>query len=77
MKDMLLFLVRELVDHPDDVRVEESYQDDTRMTLTIHVNEKDMGKIIGKGGRIIKALRDLIKLTATKHNMYVDVLLAE
>ena len=37
----------------------------------------DLGKIIGRGGRIIAALRDLIKIVATKHNTYADVEIAE
>jgi predicted RNA-binding protein YlqC (UPF0109 family) len=47
------------------------------MLLTIHAHQEDYGKIIGKSGRIIKALRDLMKLMATKQNCYVDVILAE
>ncbi|OGG11494.1 hypothetical protein A2Z00_03545 [Candidatus Gottesmanbacteria bacterium RBG_13_45_10] len=76
MKDTLLYLVKELVDHPDDVDVVET-KEEARTVLVIHAHQEDMGKIIGKSGRIIKALRDLIKLMATKHNVYVDVMLAE
>ena len=45
--------------------------------LTIHAHAEDIGKIIGKSGRIIKALRDIIKLMATKEQTYVDVVIAE
>ncbi|KKU88016.1 hypothetical protein A3A64_00065 [Candidatus Gottesmanbacteria bacterium RIFCSPLOWO2_01_FULL_48_11] len=76
MKDTLQYLATQLVDHPDEVTVEESGEQD-RVILTLHVHPDDMGKIIGKSGRIIKALRDLIKLIAAKHNAYVDVVLAE
>jgi predicted RNA-binding protein YlqC (UPF0109 family) len=76
MKDLLLSLVTQIVDHPDDVTVEESMQED-QMILTLHTNPEDMGKVIGKNGRIIRALRDLIKLVATKQNAYVDIVLAE
>jgi uncharacterized protein len=76
MKDTLLFLLQSIVDHPDDITVDET-QEDSRVLLTIHANAEDIGKIIGKNGRIIKALRDLIKLIATKQNSYVDVILAE
>jgi predicted RNA-binding protein YlqC (UPF0109 family) len=64
------------VDHPDDVSVDEDVSED-KTTLTIHVNSEDMGKVIGKSGRIIRAIRDLIKLMAAKQGLYVDVVVAE
>lgn len=76
MKDTLLFLLTKLVDHPEDVVVDEAADSD-KTILTIHAHQEDLGKIIGKSGRIIKALRDLIKLMATKQHTYVDVLIAE
>ena len=76
MKDTLLFLLTRIVEHPDDIVVDETVTED-RTTLTIHANQEDFGKIIGKSGRIIRALRDLIKLMAAKQGVYVDVVLAE
>jgi len=76
MKDTLIFLLQQIVDHPDDIVVDEE-GDQSRVLLTIHANQEDLGKIIGKSGRIIRALRDLIKLMATKQNLYVDVVIAE
>jgi uncharacterized protein len=76
MKDTLVFLLQKIVDHPDDVSVTEE-QEDTRQLLVIHAHQEDYGKIIGKSGRIIKALRDLMKLMATKQGSYIDVVLAE
>ena len=76
MKDTLVYLLQKIVDHPDDINVEET-QEDSKLILTIHAHQEDLGKIIGKSGRIIKALRDLIKLMATKQNTYVDVVIAE
>ena len=77
MKDTLLYLLQNIVDHPDSLTIEETKQDERHSVLTIHAHEEDMGKIIGKAGRIIRAIRDLIKLMATKENLYVDVVLAE
>ncbi len=76
MKDTLIYLLTNIVDHPDDVVVDEQTNEE-RTILTIHANVEDMGKIIGKSGRIIRSLRDLIKLMAAKQNLYVDVVLAE
>ncbi len=82
MKDTLLFLLQSIADHPDDIVVDEETSEDLpaqagKTTLTIHANTEDMGKIIGKSGRIIRALRDLIKLMAAKQGVYVDVVIAE
>jgi predicted RNA-binding protein YlqC (UPF0109 family) len=76
MKDTLLFILTHIVDHPDDIVIDEATTEDKTM-LTIHANQEDLGKIIGKSGRIIRSLRDLIKLMAAKQGIYVDVVLAE
>lgn len=76
MKDTLDYLLKAIVDHPDDIVIDEDLVED-KTTLTIHANAEDMGKIIGKSGRIIRSLRDLIKLMAAKQGVYVDVILAE
>jgi hypothetical protein len=76
MKDTLMFILSRIVDHPDDITVDEAVTED-KTTLTIHANQEDLGKIIGKSGRIIRSLRDLIKLMAAKQGIYVDVVLAE
>jgi predicted RNA-binding protein YlqC (UPF0109 family) len=76
MKDTLHYLVTSIVDHPDDVSIDEDVAED-KTTLTIHANTEDMGKVIGKSGRIIRAIRDLVKLMAAKQGLYVDVVVAE
>ena len=76
MKDVLSFLVKALVDNPKDVAIVESGGNE-RLLLTITVNPTDMGKIIGKSGRIIRSLRDLMKILAAKKGVYVDVILSE
>jgi predicted RNA-binding protein YlqC (UPF0109 family) len=76
MKDTLLYILKAIVDHPGDITVDEDVSED-KTTLTIHSNQEDLGKIIGKSGRIIRSLRDLIKLMAAKQGIYVDVILAE
>ena len=75
-KKLLENIVNALVDNPSDVYVE-SKTDEMGVLLTLHVAADDMGKVIGKQGRIIRALRDLIKLMAAKQGGYVDIELFE
>ena len=65
MKELIEFLARSLVDDPEAVRVEEE-QDEDRIVLRLYVAEGDMGKVIGKQGRIANAMRDLLKVAAAR-----------
>lgn len=77
MKDFLEYLVKQIVDEPDSVMVDQS-SDITGITnLKLSVAGQDMGKVIGKSGRIIKAIRDLVKILAVKRNQRVNVVLQE
>ena len=76
MKKTLEYIISQLVDHPEEVSIEER-SEERGIILVIHANQTDVGKIIGKSGRIIRAIRDLIKIIAAKHESYVDVVLAE
>lgn len=76
MKDTLLFIVQKIVDHPEDVAIDEQ-TDNERTLFVIHTNPEDIGKVIGKQGRIIRAIRDVIKMIAAKHDQYVDVSIYE
>jgi predicted RNA-binding protein YlqC (UPF0109 family) len=58
--DALAFIVKELVDHPDDVEIEE-VEDDQGVVLELRVHAEDVGKVIGKRGRTAKALRALVR----------------
>ena len=70
MKELVEVLARNLVDHPDQVRVVETMKDQT-LVLELHVAPEDMGKVIGKQGRIAKAIRTVIKAASTKDNVKV------
>ena len=72
MKEMLEMLVKSLVDNVDNVEITEK-ENENDVTLEIRVDSSDMGKIIGKQGRIAKALRVLMKAYATKEGKKVNV----
>ena len=64
MKELLEILSKNLVDSPESVSVEERVDDDGTIILELAVAESDMGKVIGKQGRIAKAIRTVVKAAA-------------
>lgn len=76
MKDFLAYVAKSIVDHPEAVTVQER-EESGSLILELRVEATDMGKVIGKEGRIIKAVRDLVKILAVKENRRVNVVLAE
>lgn len=72
MKEMLEFLVRQLVDHPEAISITEKTMDKTTI-LELKVDSSDMGKVIGKQGRTAKAIRTLMKAYATKNGIRINV----
>lgn len=76
MKDTLLYLLTQIVEDQEALSVDE-VEEEGKKVLVIHANQADIGRIIGKHGRIIRAIRDLIKIIAVKQNTYVDVTVAE
>lgn len=67
MKDLVEFLVKNIVDSPEKVKIEEGMHEGTDK-LSIKVDQADMGKVIGKNGKVIKAIRTLLKIKAIKEN---------
>ena len=72
MKELVLTIAQALVNQPDQVVVNE-IEDERMITLELRVAPDDMGKIIGKQGRIAKALRTVVKAAATKESKRVVV----
>ena len=65
MKDLLLYIAKNLVEHPDEVTVTEKQGTD-ELTLELHVAPDDMGKVIGRQGRIAKEIRTVIRSYAQR-----------
>lgn len=72
MKELLENIARSLVDYPDEVFVNE-IQNEKSIILELKVSKDDMGKVIGKQGRIAKAIRTVVKAAAVKDNRRVVV----
>ena len=76
MKKLLIDLASAIVDEPAEVEVNERMEGDT-LHLELSVAKNDMGKVIGKGGRIAKAIRMVIKASSTKDNQHAVVDIVE
>ena len=75
MKELLEYLVRSLVAHPEDVRVTENEEEDGTIVLELAVHDDDYGNVIGRGGRTASALRAVIKSAGARRNqrVFVDI----
>ena len=72
MKELLLYMAKSLVDDPDSVAVVEKTEEDGKV-LELHVAEGDMGKVIGRQGRIAKEIRTIVKTVAQRTGEKVTV----
>jgi hypothetical protein len=72
MKELLESIAKYLVDHPDEVSVHE-VEGERSLMLELHVAQEDMGKVIGKQGRIAKAIRVIMKAAAVHEDKRVMV----
>lgn len=75
MKELLEYLAKGLVEHPEDVRINEVHEDDGTLVLELSVADGDYGSVIGRGGRTAGALRTIIKAATAKERrrVFVDI----
>ncbi len=73
MEELLAYLARSLVDDPSAVNVESFEEDDGTVVLELHVAADDAGKVIGRGGRTVAALRTVMKAAAVREERRVLV----
>jgi hypothetical protein len=72
MAELLEFLARKLVDEPEAVRVERVEEEDT-VVLRLHVAQDDLGKVIGRQGRIARALRTIVRAGSVRERRRVQL----
>ncbi len=73
MQELLEYLARALVDDPDAVKVEHFDEDDGSVVLELAVGENDYGKVIGRGGRIARAMRTALMISGSRYNLRVSL----
>ena len=72
MKNLIEFILIHLVDHPEDVVIDEM-KGEQETTYLIHVHGDDIGRVIGKGGSVIQAIRQIARVRATKEGERVRI----
>ena len=75
--DLVLYLARQLVDEPDAVRVEEEEGEDGDLYLRLHVAEADRGQVIGRGGRMVQALRTIARAAGARDDRRIMLEIAD
>ena len=75
-QEFLEYLIKSIVDHPDDVKVERKV-DEMGVLLTLKVNPEDMGMLIGRQGSTAKAIRTLLRIVGTRNNARVNLKIEE
>jgi len=75
VKELLEYLARGLVEHPDEVQVNQVEEEDGSIVLELSVDDEDYGSVIGRGGRTAGALRTVIKCAAVKdkRRVFLDI----
>jgi len=73
MKELLLYILKGLVDKPKEIKISEEVDSEGRIMLKISADPDDIGKIIGRNGKIIRAIRNLVKIRAIKEKKIVFV----
>ncbi|MBI4990646.1 KH domain-containing protein [Candidatus Gottesmanbacteria bacterium] len=73
MKDFLQYLLSLIVDHPDEIKIEEKAFGENTLQYIVSANQEDIGKIIGKGGKIIQSIRNVVKILAVKENKQIRI----
>src|SRR3989338_4329764 len=75
-QEFVEYLVRALVDHPEDVKTERTV-DEMGVLITLHLNAEDMGQVIGRKGQTAKAIRTLLRVVGAKHKARVNLKIYE
>ena len=73
MEDLILYIVKNIVSKPDDVRVEDGGEREGIKVYNLIVSEEDKGFVIGRQGRVAKAIRQIVKAAASRENLKINI----
>ncbi|MGB0388945.1 MAG: KH domain-containing protein [Ardenticatenaceae bacterium] len=73
MKELVVYIAQNLVNNPDAVKVEEYKRGRNQIELRLAVDPDDMGRVIGRGGRVVNAMRSLVRVAAIKQGKRVNL----
>jgi hypothetical protein len=76
MKKALEYILSQIVENPEEIKIDEQ-EDQGIINFTISVAPADMGKVIGKNGKVIRAIRNVVKIAAIKQNKKINIALSE
>lgn len=76
MKDLVEYIVKNIANFPDDVSVTDEVEGEYT-TIRVNVNPQDLPRVIGKEGKIIRAIKNIVKTAARKKNLWVNVVLED
>ncbi len=77
MKDILTYILTSIVEHADAVKVTQEEQEEGIIHFSITVDPSDIGKVIGKEGKIIRSIRNVMKIPAIKQGKRINITLAD
>ena len=72
MKQLTQYILEKITRHPDDVSIQEE-KEDQKINLSISLNEEDVPKVIGKEGKVIRSIRNIVKTSARKKDLWVNL----
>ena len=72
MEELIKFLITPLLSKPQNITIEK-VQDNSKITFNVFIEKNDIAKVIGKGGKMIKSIKNLVKIRAIKENVFVNV----
>ena len=77
MESFLTYILKNIVDHPEKVTVTKDTDETGLITFRVTLAEEDMGKVIGKGGKVINAIRQVVKIKSLKTGKRINISLSE
>ena len=76
MEELTRYIFQNITNYPDQVKIK-TEQEGEKLNIEVEVHEEDMPRVIGKGGKVIRSIRNLLKVAAQKENLWINLKLGE